>query len=111
MKTRLYMPKTERTGIDGINDGNIETYKNNPMLSLTKEELQNSTDNAGKNEDGTYKKVIVEFSDFLLNPRTDLNDYDFKRSKKSFLMKEHSGIIIWKMTNEPLNFLIMVSIF
>lgn len=84
MKTRLYMPKTERTGIDGINDGNIETYKNNPMLSLTKEELQNSTDNAGKNADGTYKKVIVEFSDFLLNPRTDLNDYDFEKVKEIF---------------------------
>ncbi|MBQ9265737.1 MAG: hypothetical protein IJ186_01520 [Bacilli bacterium] len=84
MKTILYMPKTEWTGIDGINDGNIETYKNNPMLSLTKEELQNSTDNAGKNEDGTYKKVIVEFNDFVLNPSEDLAEYDFESIKSVF---------------------------
>lgn len=84
MKAILYMPKTEWTGIDGINDGNIETYKNNPMLSLTKEELQNSTDNAGKNDDGTYKKVIVEFNDFVLNPSEGLADYDFERIKTVF---------------------------
>ena len=61
----LKMPKTESDRNDGINDGNIETYKNMPMLSLTKEELQNSTDGA-KRENGITKKVIVEFSDFYL---------------------------------------------
>ena len=91
MKAILYMPKTEWTGIDGINDGNIETYKNNPMLSLTKEELQNSTDNAGKNEDGTYKKVVVEFNDFVLNPSEDLAEYDFERIKSVF----HDEKVFW----------------
>ncbi len=61
----LKMPKTESDRNDGINDGNIETYKNMPMLSLTKEELQNSTDGA-KRENGETKKVIVEFNDFYL---------------------------------------------
>lgn len=84
MIANLYMPKTEWTGMDGINDGNIETYKNNPMLSLTKEELQNSTDNAAKNEDGTYKKVIVEFNDFTINPSVELKEFDYKKIKEVF---------------------------
>lgn len=62
----LKMPKTESDRNDGINDGNIETYKNMPMLSLTKEELQNSTDGA-KRENGNSLKVVVEFSDFYLD--------------------------------------------
>ena len=31
---------TECVSLIGINEGNIETFKNTPMLSLTKEELQ-----------------------------------------------------------------------
>ena len=58
----LKMPKTESDGLNGINDSGIETYKNIPMLSLTKEELQNSCDAALKNG----KPVVVEFSDFHL---------------------------------------------
>src|SRR5574344_3074720 len=70
----LKMPKTESDRNDGINDGNIEIYKNMPMLSLTKEELQNSTDGA-KRENGETKKVIVEFSNFYLerNNFADIN--------------------------------------
>lgn len=81
-KVVLYMPSTDPTGINGINDGNIETYKNNPMLSLTKEELQNSTDNAGKNADDSPKKVVVEFSDFSINPLVDLADFDIAELKR-----------------------------
>lgn len=84
MKACLYMPKIEWSGIDGINDGNIETYKNNPMLSLTKEELQNSTDNAGKNLDGTYKKVIVEFNDFSINPSNGLQEFEYSKIVNTF---------------------------
>lgn len=62
----LKMPKTESDGLNGINDSGIETYKNIPMLSLTKEELQNSCDAALKNG----QPVVVEFSDFYL----DIND-------------------------------------
>lgn len=83
-KINLYMPSTEPTGIEGINDGNIETYKNNPMLSLTKEELQNSTDNASKNPDGTLKKVIVEFNDFVLNPKEGLAFFDYPKMVEVF---------------------------
>jgi hypothetical protein len=61
----LKMPITESDSNTGINDGGIETYKNNPMLSLTKEELQNSTDGAQRPND-IPKKVIVEFNDFYL---------------------------------------------
>lgn len=64
----LKMPKTESDRNNGINDGNIETYKNEPMLSLTKEELQNSTDGAQR-IDGISKKVIVEFEPFDLYSR------------------------------------------
>ncbi len=81
----LKMPKTESDRTEGINDGNIETYKNNPMLSLTKEELQNSTDQAQIIE-GIPKKVRVEFNDFYLKS-TDLPDYEhvlrvFEEEKK-----------------------------
>ena len=62
----LKMPKTESDSCEGINDGNIETYKNKPMLSLTKEELQNSTDGALKDGE-KERKVRVEFHDFYLN--------------------------------------------
>ena len=58
----LYMPTTESNSLNGINDSGIETYKNIPMLSLTKEELQNSCDARTRNG----KPVIVEFSDFDL---------------------------------------------
>ena len=84
MKAILYMPKTEWTGIDGINDGNIETYKNNPMLSLTKEELQNSTDNAALDENGKSKTVTVEFSDFEINPACDLLEFQYFKIRDVF---------------------------
>ena len=59
----LIMPKTESISLIGINEGNIETFKNTPMLSLTKEELQNSSDGKDKEND---KPVVVEFNDFYL---------------------------------------------
>lgn len=62
-KIILKMPTTESDGLDGINDSGIETYKNVPMLSLTKEELQNSCD-AGKRNG---KPVTVELSDFEIS--------------------------------------------
>lgn len=62
-KIKLIMPTSESPGSNGINDGGIETYKNVPMLSLTKEELQNSTD-GGKNNS---QPVVVEFNDFYLS--------------------------------------------
>lgn len=71
-KIVLKMPKTESDANDGINNGSIETYKNTPILSLTKEELQNSTDSALKDCD---KQVIVEFNDFYINSK-DLPDYE-----------------------------------
>ena len=61
----LKMPKTEADSAEGINDSGIETYKNMPIASLTKEELQNSTDGAER-VDGHAKKVIVEFNDFYI---------------------------------------------
>ena len=65
----LKMPKTESDGDNGINDGNIETYKNKPMMSLTKEELQNSSDGALVNSNGEKEQVIVEFHDFLIETK------------------------------------------
>ena len=59
----LKMPKTESPTLSGINDGGMETYRNTPMLSLTKEELQNSTDAGLKNG----KPILVEFNDFEVN--------------------------------------------
>ena len=77
---KLKMPKTESDRNEGINDGNIETYKNMPMLSLTKEELQNSTDGA-RRVDGIPCKVKVEFSDFYLAKK----DYpDFEKTLNVF---------------------------
>ena len=70
----LKMPKTESDRNEGINDGNIETYKNMPMLSLTKEELQNSTDGARRVDDIPCK-VRVEFSDFYL-AKKDYPDFE-----------------------------------
>lgn len=70
----LKMPRTESDRCDGINDGNIETYKNQLMLSLTKEELQNSADNA-EIENGKRKKVFVEFHDFYI-PSKDIPDLE-----------------------------------
>lgn len=67
----LKMPKTESESDSGINDGNIETFKNDPMISLTKEELQNSTDNALEDSENP---VIVEFNAFKYN-LSDLPDY------------------------------------
>lgn len=58
----LKMPKTESRSNTGINDSGIETYKNKPMLSLTKEELQNSTDNVLPG-----KMCEVIFSDFMIS--------------------------------------------
>lgn len=84
MKIELYMPVTEPTGMEGINNGNIETYKNNPMLSLTKEELQNSTDNAALGENSKSKTVTVEFSDFEINPATDLLEFDYLKIRDVF---------------------------
>ena len=69
---RLLMPTTEAISLTGINEGNIETFKNTPMLSLTKEELQNSCD--GRNK-GNEDPVVVEFNDFYMSP-SDLPDYD-----------------------------------
>lgn len=66
----LTMPKTESISLTGINEGNIETFKNTPMLSLTKEELQNSSD--GRNKESNLP-VIVEFNDFYLSV-TDIPD-------------------------------------
>lgn len=62
----LKTPTKDSDSIEGLNDGNIETYKNTPLLSLTKEELQNSTDQAKRDENGNPQKVKVEFKDFFL---------------------------------------------
>lgn len=75
MDIKLKMPRTESDGNNGINDGNIETYKNKPMMSLTKEELQNSSDAALINDKGEKSKVLVEFSDYYIN-RDDIPDVD-----------------------------------
>lgn len=69
MDIKLKMPRTESDGDNGINDGNIETYKNKPMMSLTKEELQNSSDSAIVNENGEKERVIVEFHDFYIDTK------------------------------------------
>ena len=52
----LTMPKTESISLTGINEGNIETFKNTPMLSLTKEELQNSSD--GRNKESNLPVIV-----------------------------------------------------
>lgn len=77
----LKVPTTKSDSIEGINDGNIETYKNTPLLSLTKEELQNSTDQAVFDENNQPKRVIVEFKDFYLN-KTDFPEYE--KAKKIY---------------------------
>lgn len=77
----LKVPTTKSDSIEGINDGNIETYKNTPLLSLTKEELQNSTDQAVFDENNQPKRVIVEFKDFYLN-KTDFPEYE--KTKKIY---------------------------
>lgn len=77
----LKTPYTSTDSIEGLNDGNIETYKNTPLLSLTKEELQNSTDQALMDDNNQPKKVIVEFKDFYL----DKKDFpEFEKTKKIY---------------------------
>ena len=70
----LKMPITESDSNTGINDGGIETYKNKPMLSLTKEELQNSTDGAQRINDKP-KQVVVEFNDYYIDTK-QIPSYD-----------------------------------
>lgn len=72
-KMKLQMPKTEAPGNAGLNNAGIETYRNDPMISLTKEEEQNSTDGSRKNEDGKSMRVEIEFHDFEL-PTSELPD-------------------------------------
>lgn len=72
IKMRLMMPTTQLDADSGINDGNIETYKNFPMESLTKEEEQNSTDSA---IDNVNKPVVIEYSEFVIDTKS-LPDYD-----------------------------------
>lgn len=80
-KITLKTPITSSDSIEGLNDGNIETYKNTPLLSLTKEELQNSTDQAVMDENNQPKRVIVEFRDFYL----DANKFpEFDKTKKIY---------------------------
>jgi len=71
----LKTPITSSDSIEGLNDGNIETYKNTPLLSLTKEELQNSTDQALMDENNQPKRVTVEFKDFYLEKK-DFPEFD-----------------------------------
>ncbi len=78
----LMMPKTESISLTGINEGNIETFKNTPMLSLTKEELQNSSDGRDKSNDAP---VFVEFNDFYLNT-SDIPD--LATLKSTFLQEK-----------------------
>lgn len=68
----LMMPKTECVSLIGINEGNIETFKNTPMLSLTKEELQNSCDGRDKKSN---QPVTVEFNDFYI-PTSEIPDIE-----------------------------------
>ncbi len=70
--TVLMMPKTECVSLIGINEGNIETFKNTPMLSLTKEELQNSCDGRDKKSN---QPVMVEFNDFYI-PTSEIPDIE-----------------------------------
>lgn len=75
---KLFMPKTEAPGNAGLNNAGIETYRNDPMISLTKEEEQNSTDGSRK-KDGKSMRVEIEFHDFDL-PTADLPDIDVLRT-------------------------------
>lgn len=77
-KLKLRMPKTESPGNAGLNNAGIETYKNSPMLSLTKEEEQNSTDGARKDGNGRAMRVEIEFNDFNLLT-SELPDIDHIR--------------------------------
>ena len=72
---KLYMPMTGLAGNQGNTCG-TETFRNDLMKSLTKEELQNSSD--GKDPD-TVGPVIVEFSVFDF-PLCDLPDLDTLKS-------------------------------
>lgn len=63
------IPTTDSEALEGVNEGNIETFKNTPISSLTKEELQNSCDGGLMND----LPVVVEFHDFFLNT-TDVPD-------------------------------------
>ena len=73
-KINLFMPKTEAPGNAGLNNAGIETYRNDPMISLTKEEEQNSTDGSRK-KDGKSMRVEIEFHDFDLLT-SDIPDID-----------------------------------
>lgn len=75
MDIKLKMPITEYDGQSGINDGNIETFKNKMLMSLTKEELQNSVDNAQISSNGETERVTVEFHDYYL-PIDELPEKD-----------------------------------
>ncbi|MCI9617242.1 MAG: hypothetical protein HFG31_04460 [Eubacterium sp.] len=68
----LKMPRKESRRGTGINNANIETFKNTPMKSLTKEEEQNSSDGKDKT---SLEPVIVEFNDFYINVK-DIPDID-----------------------------------
>lgn len=77
----LKMPTSTSDSIEGLNDGNIETYKNTLLLSLTKEELQNSTDQALVGVNGQPMKVTVEFKDFYLSKS---QFPEFEKTKKIY---------------------------
>lgn len=71
----LKMPRTESPKVRGLNDAGIETYKNIPMKSLTKEEIQNATDAAIDTPDGSVARVEVEFDAFDL-PVSNIPDVE-----------------------------------
>lgn len=71
----LRMPKTESPCNAGLNNAGIETYKNDPMISLTKEEEQNSTDGCQRDSSGKPKRVEIEFHDFKL-PTASIPDIE-----------------------------------
>ena len=64
MSIKWYFPSTGGGRKSGLNDGNIETFKDNPYKSLAREICQNSLDAAKKG-----KVAIVEFSTFTIDSK------------------------------------------
>jgi len=62
-------PIDEAKEIEGINEGDIENFLNNPLLSIAKESAQNSLD-ARRDE---KKPVVLEFQSFYI-PKEDFPD-------------------------------------
>ncbi|MBU0471613.1 MAG: hypothetical protein KKF65_03245, partial [Nanoarchaeota archaeon] len=77
-KTGWRFEKSESGGVEGLNHGGVESFKNNHLLSLAKESAQNSLDA----QNDKNKPVILEFKKFLIDPSDFPDVENFKKILK-----------------------------